>query len=182
MLDNPLGHDTTYRYISQLHFRTPNFNQIIRSYKYKEEETFLTEILLNCLISDHKERCRTLNIPAAKKPTKKELVRRMIMAKDYIFSNYSDPNLSVSNLSELVSMSHFHFLRTFKNVYGISPYQYIKSIRIEKAKYLISETDLPISEIACAVGFQESTALYPILKKELSQTPLTYRKIILHLG
>jgi AraC-like DNA-binding protein len=73
-------------------------------------------------------------------------------------------------------MSRFHFLRTFKNVYGISPYQYIKKIKIERAKYLIRETDMSITEIAFAVGFQEPTALYPILKKELSQTPGDYRK------
>lgn len=178
LLDYPFEHKTTYRYTNQLHFRSPGFNRIIQSYKQVEEETFFSEILLSCLILDHKEKDKSLNIPDAKKSTKQELGKKMVLAKDYIYSNYNDSGLSVRSLSGLVSMSHFHFLRTFKSVYGISPYQYLRKIRIEKVKCLIRETDTPINEIAFSVGLQEPTSLYPILKKELSQAPQGYRKEI----
>ncbi len=178
LLDYPFENDITYKYTNQLHFRTPGFNRIIKSYKENKEELFLTEILRSCLILDHKEKGRNINIPAAKKSTKQELIKRMVVAKDYIYSNYNNPTLSVGYVSECVSMSHFHFLRIFRHVYGISPYQYLKGIRIEKAKYLIRKTQMPIDEIAYAVGFREATTLYPILKKELAQTPLEYRKKI----
>nr|WP_321356411.1 AraC family transcriptional regulator [uncultured Draconibacterium sp.] len=178
LLDKPFDHYSEYRFINQLHFRTSSINYLFNSYKQNEEETFFTEILMKCLLLDYKERSRILKIPVRKESTKKELARRMTIVKDYIYSNYNDPELSVKKLSSLVSMSHFHFLRTFKKVYGISPYQYIKGVRIEKAKYLICKTNLTISEISDLTGFHESNSIYPILKKNLSETPQKYREEI----
>lgn len=176
LLDCPLGQNTSYRFINHLHFRTPYMNRMIDSYRQQEEETFLVNILSRCLRSDHKERSKNVNIPVAKKSTREELFRRMLIAKDYIYSHYNNPELSVNRISKLVAMSEFHFLRIFKSVHGISPYQYIKGIRIEKARYLIRETDMPIIEIAYSVGFREPNAIYPVLKKELSKTPQKYRR------
>ncbi|QGY46978.1 helix-turn-helix domain-containing protein [Maribellus comscasis] len=176
LLDNPSKQETSFSFNNQLHYRDLNFNRLIQSYQEKEEETFMIELFQHCLMLDVGEKGRRLNIPVAKKSTKEELAGRMAVAKDYLFSNYNDAQLSVASLSALVSMSRFHFLRIFKNVYGVSPYQYLKGMRIEKAKYLIQKTDMSIDEVAYAVGFQESTALYPVLKKELKQTPREYRK------
>ncbi|MCG6189370.1 helix-turn-helix domain-containing protein [Maribellus maritimus] len=176
LLDNPFKQETGFSFNNQLHYRNFDFNRLIQSYEEEEEETFMIELFQHCLILDVGEKGRRLNIPVAKKSTKEELAGRMAVAKDYLFSNYNDAQLSVASLSALVSMSHFHFLRIFKNVYGVSPYQYLKGIRIEKAKYLIQKTDMSIDEVAYAVGFQEPTALYPVLKKELKQTPREYRK------
>ncbi len=178
LLDKPFDHNAKYRFVNQLHFRTSSVNYLFNSYKQNEEEIFLGEILRKCLLLDFEERSRILKIPVIKESTKKELAKRMTIVKDYIYGNYNDPELSVKKLSSLVSMSHFHFLRTFKRVYGISPYQYIKGVRIEKAKYLIRKTNLTIREISDLTGFQESNSIYPILKKDLSETPQKYREEI----
>ncbi|MBS9462908.1 helix-turn-helix transcriptional regulator [Flagellimonas sp. 389] len=176
LLDIPYEQDSSYKYINQLHYRNSSFNEIIQSYSTENEASFLMDILKHSLVIDHKEKGRSFNIHATKKSTRKELAKRMVEAKDYIYSNYNDSEFSMKNVSRLVSMSHFHFLRVFKNVYGISPHQYLKRIRIERAKYLLNKTDLPINAIAYAVGFKESTTIYPILKNHLSTTPQKYRK------
>ncbi len=178
LLDTPFEHCSEYRFINQLHFRTSSINHLFNSYNQNEEEIFFAEILQKCLLLDFEERSRILKISAIKESTKKELAKRMTIVKDYIYSSYNDPELSVKKLSSLVSMSHFHFLRTFKNVYGVSPYQYIKGVRIEKAKYLIRKTNLTISEISDLTGFHESNSIYPILKKDLSGTPQKHREEI----
>jgi len=175
LLDAPYETDTSYAYMNQLHYRDSRFNQIIQAYNNLDEESFLMEILKYSLIIDHMEKGRSFNIPVVKESTRKELIKRMVVAKDHIYSNYSDSELSIRNVSQLVSMSHFHFLRVFKSVYGISPHQYLKGIRIERAKYLLSKSDLPINTIALSVGFKEPTTIYPILKNHLSTTPQGYR-------
>ena len=176
LLDAPYEEDSSYKYMNQLHYRTSSFNKLIQAYPILDEESFLTNILKHSLITDHKEKGRSLRITAVKQSTRKELVKRMVEAKDYIYSNYDNPEFSIKNVSRLVSMSHFHFLRVFKSVYEIPPHQYLKRIRIERAKYLLNNTDLPINTIAFLVGFKESTTIYPILKNHLSLTPVDYRR------
>ena len=179
LLDNPFAGNETYRYSNQLHYRTSAFNQLIQSYREEaDEESFLAEILQNSLILDYREKARGFNISVAKRSTREELLKRMFRAKDWIYSNYSDSDLSVKALAELVSMSPFHFLRVFKRVYGLSPYQYLKRIRLERAKYLIRQTDMPVNQIAYAVGLKEAAAIYPLLKRELAKTPIAYRNEI----
>lgn len=175
LLDAPYEDDSRYKYVNQLHYRTSSFNKIIQGYPILDEESFLIEVLKYSLITDHKEKGRGLSIPAVKQSTREELVKRMVEAKDYIYSNYNNPEFSIKNVSRLVSMSHFHFLRVFKSFYAISPHQFLKRIRIERAKYLLNRTDLPINTIAFLVGFKESTTIYPILKNHLSATPQDYR-------
>ncbi|MDM8159662.1 AraC family transcriptional regulator [Labilibaculum sp. K2S] len=175
LLDYPDNSDTNYRFINQLHYKSPDIKKILGSYQQKEEEIFLLELLEYCLCIDYKDRIRMLNIPTAKMSTKKELLKRMQIAKDYIYSNYSNSELSVKELSKLVFMSHFHFLRNFKNVYGITPYQYLKRIRTERAKYLIKRTNLPIHEIAFLVGFKEASAIFPIIRNAVLKSPKEYR-------
>mgnify|MGYP000309149870 CR=1 FL=1 len=176
LLDKPFEQTKSYQFINQLHFRTTDFNQVLQSYPQKNEDVFFANIVLNCLLLDSQEKAKSLNIPVAKQSTQKELSRRMILVKDYIYSNYQDADLSTHQLSKLVFMSHFHFLRVFKNTYNNSPYQYLKQVRVEKAKFLLLHTNISIKEIAFRVGFKESTAIYPIMKKHLLNTPQKYRK------
>lgn len=178
LLDKPFDSDKNYIFTNQLHIKTHDLKNTIRSYQEDEEELFFTQILTKSLVVDNKEKRKQLQIPAAKKSTKKELARRMYIAKDYIYSNYSNADLSVKQLSEEVSMSSFHFLRTFTKMYKISPYQYIKAVRIAKAKQLLKDTSVSITEIAFLVGFKEATAIFPILKKQLAKTPEKYRREI----
>ncbi len=175
LLEKPFDSNTDYVFTNQLHVKTPDFKRIILSYHEDEEEVFLAQILTKSLHVDQKEKRKQLQIPAAKKSTQKELARRMYIAKDYIYSNYSNADLSVKLLAEEVSMSSFHFLRTFTKMYKISPYQYIKAVRVAKAKQLLKDTAVPINEVAFLVGFKEATAIFPILKKQLEKTPKTFR-------
>lgn len=176
LLDYPDGSNTSYRFVNQLHYKSSGLKKLLGSFQQKEEEIFFFELLEYSLYIDHKDKGRMLNISTAKRSTRKELLKRMQIVKDYIYSNYDNADLSIKKLSELVYMSHFHFLRVFKNVYGITPYQYLKRIRIERAKYLIKETNLPIHEIAFFVGFKESSAIFPIIRKSVLKSPQKYRK------
>jgi AraC family transcriptional regulator len=176
LLDKPFEQTNSYQFVNQLHFRAIDFNQALQSYSKENEDIFFANILLNCLFLDSQEKTKSLNIPVTKRSTQKELSRRMILVKDYIYSNYQDADLSIDQLSKLVLMSHFHFLRVFKNTYKKSPYQYIKQVRIERANFLLLHTNITIKEIAFRVGFKESTAIYPIMKKYLLNTPQKYRK------
>jgi len=68
-------------------------------------------------------------------------------------------------VADEVGMSYFHFSRAFKKSMGMSPTNYIAERRIERAKGLLNETHLPISEIALRSGFSRPESFYKLFSQ-----------------
>lgn len=94
----------------------------------------------------------------------------------YIDSNCSDTQLSVSSLAHRVNMSEVYFRKLFKSQYGISPIQYIKSVRIKKAKELLEYPFMSTEECARQSGFLSLEYFCREFKKATGITPAEYRK------
>ncbi|MFK7906648.1 MAG: helix-turn-helix domain-containing protein [Chitinophagales bacterium] len=84
-------------------------------------------------------------------------------------------NLNRSQLAKLCNLSLSSFKREFKKEFNDSPNNYITGKRLEKAKELLIITDLPISEIAYEVGFQDPLYFTRLFKKNMDITPSNYR-------
>jgi transcriptional regulator GlxA family with amidase domain len=86
-----------------------------------------------------------------------------------------DKPLRVADLGRIVGLSLFHFSREFRRVTGQSPYAFILSRRIARGAHLLATTQLPISEIARAVGFKTHAHFTNAFAKTLGMTPRRYR-------
>lgn len=64
-----------------------------------------------------------------------------------------DRPLPLAALAELAGLSPFHFARTFRRATGSPPGQFLAALRLERAKHLLLTTDLPVTEICFAVGY-----------------------------
>ncbi len=93
---------------------------------------------------------------------------------DYIDAHL-DWNLGLTELANLIDMSHYHFSRLFKKSMGVSPHRYLIERRIERVTHLLVSTNLSIAEIARLTGFSSHSHLCLTFRKHLSVTPDQYR-------
>jgi AraC-like DNA-binding protein/ligand-binding sensor protein len=99
------------------------------------------------------------------------IVRR---AKDYIANHRYEP-IKLEEIARALNVSTFHFCRKFKEATGITFVTYLNHLRIEKAKLLLYNKDLRISEIAYDVGFQSLTHFNRVFHKLVGHSPTEYR-------
>ena len=113
--------------------------------------------LFNYLLSQENDlNVKMLQVPALKKSTKDEVLKRLLVALDLIYST-PDQKLSLDQISQEACLSKFHFLRLFKSTFKKTPYQFINEVRVERAKNLLCSTELSIWEIANRTGFDSSS-------------------------
>lgn len=87
-----------------------------------------------------------------------------------------DGRIDLHELSELTPWSNQHFIRVFTKYVGDTPYQYILKKKMEKARVLITETDLALKDIAFDLGFLSYGNFCKLFKRELGMNPEVYRK------
>ena len=73
-------------------------------------------------------------------------------------------------------MSVCWFIRSFKRYMGVTPMQYVTSIRINKAKELLKNTNYSIQEISGRLGYQSTQAFDRVFKRETGMKPLEFRR------
>lgn len=81
-----------------------------------------------------------------------ELLRRLLRAKDRIDAA-SHEEWPVARLASVSGVSEAHFARSFKEAFGVPPHRYLLTRRLERATSLLRDTDLPITEVAFATGW-----------------------------
>ncbi len=85
-------------------------------------------------------------------------------------------DLSLGDLAAAVGVSRFHFVRLFKNSFGITPYRYVIDQRIAAAQRLLRETSQPLAEIANATGFSSQSHLCTAMRRSVGITPGEWRR------
>jgi AraC-like DNA-binding protein len=94
----------------------------------------------------------------------------------FLEQNYSDPSLSNAMLAAEANISEVYFRRLFKEVYNISPHQYLLDIRIRRAKQLLAENLYSVTDIAEQCGFSSVYHFCRVFKQVTGQTPTEYAK------
>ncbi len=95
-------------------------------------------------------------------------------AKEYIHQHEAD-DLSLGEVAKAVNTSSFYFCKLFKKITGLNFTHYVSRVRVEKAKNLLLNPNLRVSEIAFEVGFQSLTHFNRVFKKIIGQSPTEYR-------
>ena len=151
-------------------FRIPlNYNEFcravtdiqLRRHEFQEENLPVESVGCGCRANDV-----PLGLPIPGR------FRRVL---EFMGKNYS-ALLSLDRLSSEACLSKYHFCRQFKKHFGSTPLQYLTALRINKAKSLLVESDLPVATIAARTGFSDLSEFNKKFKKSLGLTPSSYRK------
>jgi transcriptional regulator GlxA family with amidase domain len=99
---------------------------------------------------------------------------RLRRARDLMDRDYAEP-LDVPSLARSALMSPGHFSRSFRAAYGESPYSYLMTRRIERAKALLRRGDLTVTEVCFEVGCTSLGSFSSRFTELVGESPSAYR-------
>lgn len=102
------------------------------------------------------------------------LLRRLLRAKDRMDAA-SHEDWPVERLASVSGVSEAHFARSFKEAFGVPPHRYLLTRRIERAKAMLRDSDVPILDIALETGWQSLGTFGRVFKDVTGQTPSELR-------
>jgi AraC family transcriptional regulator len=181
LTDDPtLQPASSLQFYNKLFRKTAKIQQTLRSLQshgngesLRRDEILL--VLLSQLFEEQRgEKLRLDNVAATKLSTRNEILRRLHLATDLMYAR-ADTEISLDELSRASMLSKFHLLRSFREVFNQTPYQFLTGLRIERAKALLCSSNIEVKEIGRQVGFSSSSTFSRRFRNVTGMYPSQYR-------
>lgn len=139
---------------------------------YEHEQELLTMGNMYALLQTMR------NHSAIQKESKSELWQDYVQKiKRYIEYRYVE-DVRISELAEYCGLNRSYMTKYFKEAMGYSPKEYLLQYRMTKAKELLAREDIPVSNVAYAIGYSDPLAFSKMFRKREGLSPLEYREHI----
>lgn len=183
LLDGATGVNTTMVLATQTMSKTDGINSIVARLQMAGEadtedtyEVIFAELVTQLVMAEAANQRKVAALPVLRGAVKQDLYRRLLRACDYIHSYYYKA-IDLDELCGIAAMSKFHFLRVFRAFYGVTPYQYLTRVRIEKACRLLRCTRDGVGEISASLGYEYPNSFIKAFNKTMGMAPLQYRRM-----
>lgn len=90
-------------------------------------------------------------------------------------SQHSKEDMTLDELANRAGLSKYYFIRLFKKETGFTPHDYIVNMRIDTAKYLLSNTNMTVKEVCFSSGFSNESVFSATFKKKVGLAPSGYK-------
>ena len=100
--------------------------------------------------------------------------RRLLRARDAMDRDFAKP-LDITTLARVACASEAHFIRTFRATFGETPHRYLQRRRVERAMFLLVQTDRSVTEICFDVGFASLGTFSRTFRAIVGESPTSYR-------
>jgi AraC-like DNA-binding protein len=137
-------------------------------------EEKLRELLAAMLQRQDFVKRATEKLPAARASTREELWRRVNRARDFLHAHLNSP-IRLSEVAAAACLSPFHLLRTFQAAFHQTPHHYLSECRLERAKFLLEKTAIPVTQICLDCGFSSLGSFSALFRKRCGMSPRTWR-------
>ena len=140
----------------------------------------LLEEVLNKLIYEYLNQEKQYDqhlraVPALNLVSKKEVFRRLLIARDYLHSNTTE-NLQLDQIASVAGLSKFYLQRLFSKVFGRSPARYLEELKMKSALGLLEKGHQSISEISFSLGYNDPAYFSRRFKKFFGYSPVKYNQ------
>lgn len=137
--------------------------------EYIDKEWFL-DLVEKIIFHEYGNYLALNGIRSVKLETRKEILRRLRVARQYMDGEFLDVN-EIGQVASVCSMSEFHFFRSFRQAFGISPYQYLLTKRLELARNLIIKGEMSLTHIAAHCNFPDIFTFSKAFKRHYQVSP-----------
>lgn len=107
--------------------------------------------------------------------TQKNSFGRLRFAVSYIEKSYAS-SIHLSDLAREANMTPNHFCKCFKTISGMTPFEFILQYRLTKALHALRTTDMSVTELALACGFNDASYFIRLFRRQFGETPNQYRR------
>lgn len=160
------GHNTSLGYALQK--LSQDFENLYQGNNTINNELFYA--VAECIVNDQSEIFQSFNrLKAVKQETNGRLFNFVCDAKNYIDGAFLE-KINLESIAREAKLSEYHFLRLFKTIFNITPYQYILKKRLEFSKELLQKR-YPIQDIALLTSFADSAAYSKAFKTAFGCSP-----------
>lgn len=187
LLTDPFDNTDSVSFFEKTYVATPSLAKQLTTFKKSHmqfgrdscwhDEQF--HAIMHTLI---KEQTTTLkeveSLHAIRKSTREELFQRVTVAHEYIRAFFEQP-IQLSNIADAACLSTNHLLRSYAQLYGKTPHQHITALRMQKAKILLENLELTMTDISFEVGFLNPVSFSRMFKQHTGLSPLHYRKKVI---
>jgi AraC-like DNA-binding protein len=169
------------RYTRHDEIVSPKLRALRAAFKAKEriQDTWLEEPLRELLASMFRSQTSVRQkigcLPATRAATRAELWRRANIARDYLHAHLA-AHVSLSEVAKVACLSPFHLLRVFQSAFGLTPHQYLNQCRLDRAKFLLEQTRIPVTSICLECGFTSLGSFSILFRKHCGLSPRAWRQ------
>lgn len=133
-------------------------------------DALITQLCIHILRHHAEARLRTPRCPGALSPAQGRQIA------DYVESHLGS-ELTLATLARVAGISQFHFARLFRKRFGTPPHAYVQQRRVERARHMVLNSDLPLKEIVCTTGFYDQSHMTKSFKRSFDATPTELRRL-----
>lgn len=186
LLAEPLNHDAAQpSFFSHYtpHDRTvsPKLRELRAAYKSNHLiddsrlEEQLRELLAAMIAKQNALKREVGNLPAERVSTREELWKRVNHARDYLHANLRS-RVGLADVATAACLSPFHLLRVFRAAFRQSPHDYLSHCRLERAKFLLEKTAIPVTSICLECGFSSLGSFSTLFRAKCGMSPRVWRR------
>lgn len=114
-------------------------------------------------------------LPVIRAETRLQLFKQLSITKEWIEVNYTAP-ITVSQMAQVANLNNQHFLRMFRDCYGVTPHRFLIETRLNAARREILNSPETISDICLQTGFESLPTFSRLFRQRFGVPPTTYRR------